>query len=59
MARLNQSMIQKAIKKDVMLSLDEDVMGNDLTSPLIDKKKISQWPPKIQSGRDFMWTGMV
>ena len=39
MARLNQSMIQKAIKKDVMLSLDEDVMGNDLTSSLIDKKK--------------------
>ena len=41
MARLNQSMIQKAIKKDVMLSLDEDVMGNDLTSSLIDKKKLA------------------
>ncbi|MEL0055690.1 MAG: carboxylating nicotinate-nucleotide diphosphorylase [Methylophilaceae bacterium] len=41
MARLNQSMIQKAIKKDVMLSLNEDVMGNDLTSSLIDKKKLA------------------
>jgi nicotinate-nucleotide pyrophosphorylase (carboxylating) len=41
MARLSKSMIQKAIKKDVMLSLDEDVMGNDLTSSLIDKKKLA------------------
>jgi len=59
MTRLNQSMIQKAIKKDVMLSLNEDVMGNDLTSSIIDKKKISEWSLKIQSVRDFMWAGMV
>ena len=41
MARLSKSIIQNAIKKDVMLSLNEDVMGNDLTSSLIDKKKLA------------------